>query len=154
MDTISTAPASAEKTARKPRGRPFVRGNSANPNGRPKGARNAATVAAETLLDGEAAALTRKAVELALEGDMAALRLCLERVLPPRRDRPVVFQMPALATAADALTASVALVEAVSSGEVTPAEAGEIGSLIHAHVKLFEVAELERRIVALEQSRP
>ena len=49
---------------------------------RPKGARNRATLAAETLLDGEAEALTRKAVELALAGDTTALRLCLERVLP------------------------------------------------------------------------
>jgi hypothetical protein len=51
-------------------------------------------MAVEALLDGEAKAIARKAVEKALEGDMAALRLCLERLLPPRRDRPVVFDLP------------------------------------------------------------
>ncbi len=51
--------------------------------GKPKGARHRATLAALELLDGEAEALTRKAVELALEGDTTALRLCLERMAPP-----------------------------------------------------------------------
>ena len=32
--------------------------------------------------------LTQKAIDLALGGDMAALRLCLDRILPPRKDRP------------------------------------------------------------------
>jgi hypothetical protein len=147
-------PASTDKTAQKPRGRPFARGNSANPNGRPKGSRNKTTMAVEALLDGEAAALTRKVVELAKEGDMAALRLCLDRILPPRRDRPVTFEMPALATAADAMTVSTALVQAVGRGELTPAEATEISALVAAHIRLLETVELERRIAALEQGRP
>lgn len=48
--------------------------------GKPRGARHKATQAALALLDGEAATLTRKAVEMALEGDTTALRLCLERI--------------------------------------------------------------------------
>ena len=55
------------------RGRPFPKGNA----GRPKGARNKVTVAVESLLDGEAEGLTRKAIELAMKGDTTALRLCL-----------------------------------------------------------------------------
>ena len=54
----------------------------------------------EVLLDGEAKAIARKAIEKALEGDMAALRLCLERLLPPRRDRPVTFELPKIAAIA------------------------------------------------------
>ena len=57
------------KTAKKGRGRPFPKGQSGNPGGRPRGSSNRATRAAEMLLDGEATALTRKAVELALAGD-------------------------------------------------------------------------------------
>src|SRR5258708_8865649 len=86
----------AEKTAGKQRGRPFLRGESGNPAGRPMGARHKATVAAEALLDGEAEALTRKAVEMALAGDGTALRLCLDRIIPPRRERPGRFKMPGL----------------------------------------------------------
>jgi hypothetical protein len=69
-----------EFAAVKQRGRPFKPGQSGNPLGRPKGVRNRATVAAEALLEGEAEALTRKAIELALAGDPTALRLCLERI--------------------------------------------------------------------------
>ncbi len=55
----------------------------------------------ETLLDGQAEALTQKAIDLALAGDMAALRLCLDRILPPRKDRPVSIEMPTIDTAED-----------------------------------------------------
>jgi hypothetical protein len=44
-------------------------------------------MAMEELLDGEGETLTRKAIELAKGGDIQALRLCMERLLPPRRDR-------------------------------------------------------------------
>jgi hypothetical protein len=62
----------------------FPKGVSGNPTGRPKGTRNRATRLAESLLDGEARALARKAVELALGGDVTALKLCLERLIPRR----------------------------------------------------------------------
>ena len=73
----------------KQRGRPFEKGRSGNPAGRRRGSRNRSTQAAQLLLEGEAEALTRKAVELALGGDPAALRLCLDRVIPPHRRRLV-----------------------------------------------------------------
>lgn len=60
----------------------FVPGQSANPTGRPRGARNTATLAAEALLDGEAESSTRKCVDLALAGDTMALRFCLEWIMP------------------------------------------------------------------------
>jgi hypothetical protein len=84
-------------------------------------------------------------------GDTTALRLCLERILPPRKDRPISVTIPTLLTAADAMKASVALIAAVADGELTAAEASAIGALIQAHVKLLEVADLERRITALEE---
>ena len=70
--------------------------------GKPKGTRHKATQAALTLLDGEAEGLTRKAVEVALDGDTTALRLCLERIAPPRKDAPVTFDLPSMQSAADA----------------------------------------------------
>ncbi|MGH7064786.1 MAG: DUF5681 domain-containing protein, partial [Stellaceae bacterium] len=70
-----------------PRGRSFAKGKSGNPVGRQPGSRNRASLAAEALLDGAADGLTRRAVELAVAGDPMALKLCLERILAPRRDR-------------------------------------------------------------------
>jgi Family of unknown function (DUF5681) len=91
----------AEIAAAKQRGRPFQRGQSGNPNGKPKGVRNRATLAAEALLDGEAEALTRKAIEMAMAGDVTALKLCLERLVPPRKERPLSFALPPFASAED-----------------------------------------------------
>jgi hypothetical protein len=87
-------PPHAEKTAKEQRGDPFKPGQSGNSSGRPAGSRNKATVAMEALLDGQAEALTQKAIDMALEGDITALRLCLDRVLPARKDRPVTFRLP------------------------------------------------------------
>ena len=73
------------------RRRLFQPGQSGNPAGRRRGSRNKATLAAATLVDREALGLTRRAVEAALAGDMLAMKLCLERLLPRCHERPVTF---------------------------------------------------------------
>jgi hypothetical protein len=129
----------------------FQPGQSGNPTGRPKGSRNATTVALETLLDGQATALTPKAVDLALDGDMAALRLCMDRILPPRKDRPVTFDLPPIKSASDAAAVTSAILAAVAAGELIPSDAAEIGKLIDSYVKAFETAELAERLERLER---
>src|SRR5438105_8321613 len=76
------------------RGRPFAKGQSNRPPGRRAGSRNNKTLAAAILLEGEAEGLTRRAVELAFAGDPTAMRLCIERILPPCRERAVRFALP------------------------------------------------------------
>ena len=80
-------------------GRPFQAGNKYG-KGRPAGSRNKATIALEALLDGEGEAMMRKAIELALGGSETALRLCLERLIPPRRERLVRLRLPSDITTA------------------------------------------------------
>jgi hypothetical protein len=94
------------------RGRPFPAGRSDNPSGRQPGCRNRASLAAEALLDGEADLLTRRAVELAIEGDPTALKLCLERILR----RAVRFELPPIESAADIARAMGAVTAAVADG--------------------------------------
>jgi Family of unknown function (DUF5681) len=140
-----------ENTAAKQRGRPFEPGKSGNPNGRPKGSRNQATMLAEALLDGEAEAITRKLINTALEGDTTALRLCLERLLAPRRERRVAFEFPEIIeTAADAVRASSMVLGECAAGNLSPSEASEIMGLISSHVRVLEVTEIESRLAALE----
>lgn len=118
--------------------------------GRKPGSRNKTTIAIEALLEGEHEALTRAAITKALEGDVTALRLCLDRIAPPRKDSPVSFALPAIRTAEDAVTASSALLAAVAAGEVTPDEAGRVMSLLTSHKQLVETCDLETRLAALE----
>jgi hypothetical protein len=108
-------------------------------------------MAAEAILDGEAEALTRIAVEKAMGGDSVALRLCLERILPARRDRYVAFALPPLETAADLGKAAGALVRAVATGELTPGEAGDLSKLLDSFGRVLEVTEIEDRIKRLEE---
>src|SRR3954470_2065004 len=91
----------------------FQKGQSGNPHGKPKGTRHRVTVAAETLLEGEAEAITRKAIELAKEGDGPALRLSMDRIYPARKDRSVRFRLPSLNRVEDAVAAHAAIVAGV-----------------------------------------
>lgn len=134
------------KSPVKTRGRPFQKGNA----GRPKGAISRVTRAAQALLDGEAEGLTRKAIEMAMAGDVTALRICLERIIPPRKDRPICFDLPRIETLADASNALSAMLESVASGQITPQEAASVVPLIEGFVGAIETVELERRISDLE----
>jgi hypothetical protein len=125
----------------------FAAGNT----GRPAGARNKATLAVLDLLEGQAQALTQRAVELALAGDTTALRLCIERLAPPRKDSPVMFPLPRMATAHDAAQAAGAVLQAVSSGELTPIEGAQVMGLVDSFRRALEVSELETRMAALEE---
>ena len=140
-----------ETTGRKQRATRFQPGRSGNPQGRPPGSRNKTTRAIDALFDGEAEALTRKAIELAKAGDLVALRLCLDRICPPRKDRPVPFALPELRTAADAKLAASALLKAVADGELTPSEASEIGRLLDSYTRILEREEFEKRLIRLEE---
>ncbi len=131
------------------RGR-FVRGRSGNPAGRPPGLRNKATVAAERMLDDEAAALTRKALDLAHDGDLVALRLCLDRMIAPRRERAVSFTMPPIAGAVDLAGAMAALTGAAAQGIITPGEAAQLAQVVETYIRAIETTDLERRLRAVE----
>jgi Family of unknown function (DUF5681) len=141
---------STENTGQEQAGR-FRKGQSGNPSGRPKGARNAATLACETLLDGQAEALTQKAIEMALDGDAVALRLCLDRIYPPRKDRPVTFTLPPITSARDAADLMATVTKAVATGNITPSEATEIAKVIDAYVKAYQTAQLDERVALVHQ---
>jgi hypothetical protein len=145
--TVTTQP--------KVRGRPFAAGQDSRRNneGRPRGARCRATIAAETLLDGETEKLTRKAIDLALDGDTVALRLCLDRILPPARSRPISINIPPIKTAADLMPALDFVTQALGAGELSVDEASAIAALLETHRRTLELVDLEARVAALETGR-
>jgi hypothetical protein len=131
---------------------PFRPGQSGNPNGRPKGSRNRTTLALESLLDGQAQALTQKAIDLALAGDLTALRICLDRILPIRKDRAIEIVLPAIATIADAPKAIGAITAAVARGEITATEAADVSRLVETYVRAIEASDLDKRLKAIEEA--
>ena len=102
------------------------------------------------MLDGEAAALTRKALDLAFDGDPTALRLCLDRVMAPRRERAVTFVMPPIGGAADIAGAMAALARAAAHGIITPGEAAQLSQVFETYIRAIETTDLERRMRAVE----
>jgi hypothetical protein len=128
----------------------FQKGKSGNPAGKAPGMRHKATMAAEALLDGAAQALTRKAIERALEGDGVTLRLCLERIFPARKDRPVVFHLPPVETASAVVKALGVIAKAMADGELTPDEAGTVAAVVQTQRRAIETDELEARLQKLE----
>jgi hypothetical protein len=128
------------------RGRPFKKGQSGNPAGRPLGRRNEQTLAAEALLQGEAAALTRKAIELALQGDPTALKLCLERILARPRERPVRIALPALESAGDPVAVISAITAAAASSQITPGEAFALAQLVETAIRAISAGEKAARL--------
>jgi len=132
------------------RGKPFQKGQSGNPNGRPLGARNQRTLALEELMDGEIEAITRKAIEAAKAGDIAAIRLVMDRVLPPARSRPISIDLPVLTDAASVASAQAEILKAVAIGDLRLDEAESLSGLLEARRKSLETVELEDRIKELE----
>jgi hypothetical protein len=128
----------------------FKPGQSGNPKGRPQGSKHKATIAAQTLLDGEAQALTKKAVELAKAGNVLALRLCLERLIPIRKDQPIKLKLPKLEDVADIPKVLEAILKSVAQGEITPSEGQSLAAMLEAYRKGVELADFEARLTALE----
>lgn len=124
----------------------FASGNA----GRPSGARNRTTMAVMELLEGQEEALTQRAVELALASDTTALRLCMDRIAPPRKDNPVEFPLPRMTSARDAAVAAGAVLEAVAVADLTPAEATTVMGLVDSFRRTLETSDLEARLTALE----
>ncbi|WP_413717032.1 DUF5681 domain-containing protein [Silicimonas sp. MF1-12-2] len=141
---------SNRKSGRKSEGRnpdgTFAPGNP----GKPKGTRHKATRAVEHLMDGSAEAITQKAVDMALEGDTTALRLCMERIAPLRKDAPVNFDLPTMSNAQEAATAASSILRAVSEEQLTPLEGASVMGLIENYRRVLETTEIEDRLAALE----
>jgi hypothetical protein len=141
---------SEQKQAERTETGQFTPGSSGNPAGRPPGSRNHATVLAEQLFDGASGALANKAVQMALGGDAAALRLVLGRIIAPRRHRPTSFVLPALNTAADCAPAVAAIAAAASDGALSTAEASELSQIVDTFLRALEAGEIEERLRRLE----
>ena len=139
----------ARQIAPATRGRPFQPGNP----GRPEGSRNRASIILDAMADSEAGEVLRVVVNAAKAGDLKAAEILLSRAWPARKGRGVRLNIPPVSTAADVVTAISAVVEAASQGEITPDEAATLANVLELKRKAIETADLEQRIIALEQAK-
>ena len=127
----------------------FVKGESGNPAARPPGSRSKTTLLAEAMFQGEAETIIRIAIDKAKEGDMTAVRLCLDRVFPRLRDRATLFDLPPIKDAPSALAALTTIVAGVRSGDLTAAEASELSKLVDHYLRAVEAKDFEERLQEL-----
>lgn len=130
----------------------FKPGASGNPAGKTPGTRHKASIAAMSLLEGEAEKLTRKAIEEALSGNMVALRLCLERLVPPAKERPVNIEIPTTINAFDLVKVSAAILSAACDGALDPSQAAALAKVVEIHRSTIEMHEIEARLTKIEDS--
>lgn len=130
----------------------FAKGQSGNPAGKPKGAKDKRTALRE-LLTPHAADLVQKAVDLALAGDTTALRICIDRIMPAVRAKDSPISLPELSELSGSLTEQGRIVlDALAAGAITPDEANAVMQVIAAQARIVEVDELEKRIATLEKN--
>jgi hypothetical protein len=124
----------------------FLPGN----RGRPPGTKHRLTKALDGPLNEAGEAIVRKVIELALVGDVGALRLCLDRIFPVPKGRTVHIDLPVLKTARDALEAKAQVVEAAAAGEIDLEQAGELARLVDGYAEAHRLIALEERLASLE----
>lgn len=128
----------------------FRKGQSGNPAGRPRGSKNKVLLALDMIGAEAAEGVLNKAVEAAKGGDIRAAELILSRCWPARKGRTVAFPLPPVQSAADVLAAVSAVVAAVAAGDLTPDEGQQLAAVLEASRKTIELADVERRLAALE----
>jgi Family of unknown function (DUF5681) len=129
----------------------FKKGKSGNPKGKPKGARHKVSMLAELLFETDVEGVCRQVVNQAKEGNMQAAKIILDRLLPPKKDRPIHFKLPMIYNATDAVTASRLICHAVGNGELTPLEGESLSKMVENHVKNIELFDFGLRLEAIEK---
>ena len=128
----------------------FQKGESGNPAGRVRGSRNRRSILAEQLLEGDTEAIVRTMIERAKEGDMAAVKLCVDRICPRVVNRVPGFELPPLTRAADAPPAIAAIAQALADGDLSAAEAADLGRFVESFTRAYAEAHIEKRLADLE----
>ena len=128
----------------------FVKGQSGNPKGKPKGARHTATQITYALIEGNLQEVLETVVERAKNGDMAACRMILDKVLPNSKDRPINLDLPLINDLNGVGLAQAEILQAVAAGDITPNEGERMAAIIEARRRSIETIDLEARISQLE----
>jgi hypothetical protein len=141
----------ANAAKKKPRGRPFPKGRSANPAGMKPGTHHLRTMLLAAMSDDDRAAVVRKIISQARRGCRASQRLIVDRLEPPRKGSPVKFPLPPIVTPADVVTAQAVITAAMSAGVLSPAEAVEVSAVVELGRRAIETEKLETRIRTMEE---
>lgn len=123
----------------------FKTGKSGNPSGRPKGVKDRRVALREKLLP-HADQLIEMVTTFAKSGDMAAMKIVMDRIIPPLKEEPIHVRIPKIESAADCTQAQAYVVNAVSAGDMLPSEGQAMSNLIEAQRRAYETTELAQQM--------
>lgn len=129
-------------------GRPFQKGQSGNPAGRPPGSHNKLRAAIQQAIEEHAAALVDKALQLAFGGNLQAIKLLFSQ-LPPEREQ-IEIELPKISSMTDIVAANEALFIAIGQGRLSPESAKLVAEIIASQMRALEGVDFERRVALLE----
>ena len=132
----------------------FHKGQSGNPAGKPRGAKNRSSLVAERLFADESREICGSVIAQAKTGNMQAAKIILDRVLPPIKDKPIEIDLPKMMTCNDLVRAVECITSAVGSGLISPLEGESIARIVDIHIKALELNEIEKRLSNLEKREP
>ena len=126
----------------------FIKGQSGNPQGRPKGSGLSAQLRAA--IEQDAPSIIKAMIEQAKAGDMQAAKALLDRVLPALKPESQAIHLPELVAAGTMAEIARAAIDAAGAGAVSPSAASDLVSAIAGLAKIIETTELQKRLEALE----
>lgn len=131
----------------------WAKGISGNPKGTKTGSRHRITMVAEKVLTDDSAAISEKLVELAKAGDVHALKICMDRILPPRKDRTIAMKLKGIKKPDDLIKIMHQITQAVAKGEISPQEGSQLSNMVETQRRTLETGEIAKRLEALEAAK-
>lgn len=124
------------------------KGVSGNPAGRPR----AASTQLRHALAEHGTDVVERVVKAAMDGDMTAARIVIDRLLPPLKAQPAPIHVDL--DGADGLAGvSRRLVDEAAAGRVPADVASQLVTALGQVARITEIDELERRLAALEAAK-
>lgn len=142
-----------ENTGKKQEQTLFQKGHSGNPKGRPKGKKNKSTLLAQSLLENDVEVICTRLLIEAKEGNIQAIKIVMDRILPARKELPIVLDLPEIKTPTDLLNAISAITTAVGSGIISPSEGEALSRIIDINLKAVALQDFEKRLILLEETK-
>ena len=127
--------------------------NNKHGKGRPQGSKNAVTIAAQHVLEEQAAVISEKAVEMALSGDRMMIQMIMSKILPTKKSIPVSLpDFPQVTSISDISLVTGYILQAIADGKLSPVDAQTISNCVARHTASLTIVDLEKRLSDLEIS--
>jgi hypothetical protein len=143
----------AENTGKIQENKQFKKGQSGNPNGRPLGSRNKASIIADQLFLEDLQSICKAIIEKAKSGNIQVAKIILDRLLPPKKDLPITIEIPKIKTSYDILKAMESITQAIANGEISPLEGEALARILDIHAKSIELYDFESTLNRIFQKK-